>query len=82
MRSLTIKNVPDEVYLLLKEKAAMHQRSLNKEVLLSLKQSVTPHNVDTSLLLQKAKEFRELTRSRGINTSPEELRKIVGEGRK
>lgn len=36
MPNLTLKNIPEELYARLKERAARHHRSLNSEILVSL----------------------------------------------
>ena len=40
MATLTIKNLPDSLYALLKEKAAHHRRSLNSEAILAVERAV------------------------------------------
>jgi antitoxin FitA len=40
MPSLTIKNVPDEVYRRLKESARLHRRSLNREAIFCLERTL------------------------------------------
>lgn len=41
MPALTIKGIPDEVYLKLKAAAARHRRSLNSEAIVCLEQSLS-----------------------------------------
>lgn len=40
MRSITLKNVPDDLHQRLKDRAARHHRSLNSEILASLEAAV------------------------------------------
>lgn len=40
MATLTIKNLPDTLYALLKEKAAQHRRSINSEAILAVERAV------------------------------------------
>ena len=40
MATLTIKNLPDSLYALLKEKAAQHRRSINSEAILAVERAV------------------------------------------
>ena len=42
MPSLTIKNIPDELYVELKHTAEQHHRSINSEVIVCLEQSLLP----------------------------------------
>ena len=48
--TLTLKNIPDDVYLRLKEQAKMHRRSLNREVIVCLETVLTPTKVPGRLL--------------------------------
>jgi antitoxin FitA len=47
MPTLTIKNLPDEVYRQLKSRAAANRRSLNSEILTCLEQALMVQRVDT-----------------------------------
>jgi antitoxin FitA len=43
--TVTLKNIPDPVYLRLKESAAAHHRSLNSEVIACLERVLLPARV-------------------------------------
>ena len=43
--TLTLKNIPDEVYIRLKAAAASHRRSLNSEALVCLESVLLPGRV-------------------------------------
>lgn len=63
MATLTLKQVPDDLYKKLKERAAAHQRSLNEEVIYCLEQTVQvqdlrPHSRDW---LEEARALRRQT---------------------
>jgi antitoxin FitA len=47
MPTLTIKNLPDDVYRQLKSRAAANRRSLNSEILTCLEQALMVQHVDT-----------------------------------
>jgi plasmid stability protein len=46
MPSLTIKNIPDEIYLSLKDSARRNRRSLNREAIVLLEGSLKPRRSD------------------------------------
>ena len=46
MPTLTIKNLPDDLYRQLKTRAAANRRSLNSEILTCLEQALTLEHVD------------------------------------
>ena len=43
MATLTLKNVPDDLYAQLKARAAEHRRSLNREAILCLEGALSDH---------------------------------------
>ncbi|MFV1981576.1 MAG: plasmid stability protein [Rhodothermia bacterium] len=55
---LTLKNIPDDVYLRLKEQAEMHRRSLNREAIVCLETVLTPTKVTVSERLDRARRLR------------------------
>lgn len=61
MPTLTIKNIPDELYSRLKETAKAHRRSMNSEILYCIERAVCPHKVDISEHLSIAKALRAKT---------------------
>lgn len=42
MPALTIKNIPDDIYLTLKQVAEIHRRSINSEVIFCLESALMP----------------------------------------
>ena len=61
MPSLTIKGMPDELYRLLKQRAASNRRSLNSEILITLQQVVAVPP-DAEALLARVDAMRETLR--------------------
>lgn len=59
MTSLTIKSIPEGLYERLKEAAARNQRSLNREVIVRLEQSIGAVPIDADALLAQARSVRE-----------------------
>ena len=56
--TLTLKNIPDEVYSRLKVAAEMHRRSLNSEAIVCLEAVLVPMRVAPSERLARARELR------------------------
>jgi plasmid stability protein len=54
MPTITLKNIPDELYARLKESAADHRRSLNSEILVRLEQAILSTRIDPDAFLAKA----------------------------
>lgn len=56
--TLTLKNVPDELYERLKWLAECHRRSINSEVIVSLESLLLPHRVTAAERLARARTLR------------------------
>lgn len=56
--TLTLKNIPDEVYARLKLSAASHRRSLNSEAIVCLESVLTNARVDPNHRLVRARHLR------------------------
>ncbi len=61
MATLTIKNIPDEIYNQLKQQAILHRRSLNKEVIISLEQALHKKQINPNVIMTKARKLRAKT---------------------
>lgn len=57
--TLTLKNVPDEVYERLKWAAETHRRSINSEAILCLESVLTPARVSAADRIRRARQLRE-----------------------
>ena len=58
MPTLTIKGMPDHLYRRLKERAVVHRRSLNSEILVALEHAVSVPSPDPQALLSRADALR------------------------
>lgn len=79
MTSLTIKNIPDELYKRLKQSAAANRRSINNEVIYYLERILPRQPRDAEEIIARIKVVQE-----GVpdyNVTPEELEEIINEGR-
>ena len=56
--TLTLKNIPDEVYERLKASAEMHRRSLNSEAIVCLELALMPGRLAVSERLARARALR------------------------
>lgn len=57
--TLTLKNIPDELYSRLKAAAEAHRRSLNSEVLVCLESVFLPQKLSAEDRLARARELRK-----------------------
>jgi antitoxin FitA len=58
--TLTLKNIPDEVYERLKASAESHRRSLNSEVIVCLESVLIPGRVSPTERLARARALRDV----------------------
>lgn len=56
--TLTLKNIPDSVYLRLKATAELHRRSMNSEAIVCLEAVLLPTHVAPAERLARARELR------------------------
>ena len=56
--TLTLKNIPDDVYERLKAAAGLHRRSLNSEAIVCLEAVLLPTKVETGERLSRARALR------------------------
>jgi plasmid stability protein len=79
MITVTVKNIPQELYARLKQQAEANRRSLNSEIIFCLEQSVTSKKVDPNELIAQARRIRELTA--GYLISDDEFNEAKNSGR-
>ena len=78
MASVTIKNIPDELYEQLKLIAKANRRSINQEVIFMIEQAMRSGDDD---LETTTDEIRTLRDSLNIYVTEEELNQAKNEGR-
>jgi antitoxin FitA len=66
MPTLTVKNIPQDVYELLKQVAAANRRSLNSEIITCIEQSVRVRKINSKTLLMRARQLRRKTQRHPI----------------
>lgn len=77
--TLTLKNVPDELYNSLKAAAEAHRRSLNSEALVCLESVLLPQRVSVEDRLARARELRQTLTANVF--SPDNIERFRDEGR-
>lgn len=78
MPTITVKNVPPDLYELLKRSAAANRRSINSEVITCIERVVRGRKVNTEALLMRARELRGQTRCPPITGSAFRTAKLAG----
>lgn len=58
MATMTIKNMPDDLYAALKENAAANRRSLNRQTILCLEQAVQGKPIDVERVISRVRSRR------------------------
>ena len=61
MPAITVKNIPDELYNLLKKSAKMNHRSINSEIIYCIEHRLKSHKKNIDDILASASRFREKT---------------------
>lgn len=77
--TITLKNIPDDIYDRLKEAAEAHHRSLNSEVIACLEKTLLPAKVSPEERLARARELRQ--RLKGRKFSAADIAKAINQGR-
>ena len=75
--NITIKGIPDDIYQKLKLQADKHHRSVNNEVIMTLKSSLQSKRHDPEILIDRARELKK--RARG-SLSIEEIQQAIDQG--
>ena len=59
MPTITIKNIPEDLYERLKEAARLHRRSINSEVIVCIEKAVRSQRIDVEAEIAAARALRE-----------------------
>ncbi|MBA2379215.1 MAG: Arc family DNA-binding protein [Blastocatellia bacterium] len=79
MATLTIKNLPDEIYARLTVRAKKNRRSINSEAIVQLEHSLMKADADPAAELREIRRLRK--RTAGIFLTQDSLNKAKREGR-
>ena len=78
MPTLTVKNIPDDLYVHLKQAAAVNRRSINSEIIVCLERALHSHRISPEAALTRARELRQKTRRRPITDTKFTKAKTAG----
>ncbi len=67
MPTLTLKNIPEDLYTRLKAAAEAHRRSLNSEILYCVEQTLLPKKINVAEHLATARRLRAKTAAAPLN---------------
>ena len=80
MATVTVKNIPDDLYARLKRAAEINRRSVNSEIIVCIEHVVASRRVDPGQVLASARELRALTS--GYLGNDEEFNLAKAKGRR
>jgi plasmid stability protein len=78
MPTVTVKNIPVEVYEKLKRAAEISHRSINSEIIACIERAVCPQEVNPELLLAGARRLRAKTAAHPITDRELAGAKVAG----
>ena len=58
MATITVKNIPSDLYERLKQSASLHRRSINSQVIVCIEQALRRRRTDTKGVLTRARSLR------------------------
>ena len=61
MATVTIKNIPDELYKRLKAVAEVNRRSINSEIIMCIENSIASQKINLDEMLDNVRQLRQLT---------------------
>jgi len=79
MTTVTVKNIPDEVYARLKSAAATNRRSINSEIIMCIERAVVSRPIDPVKIIEDARQLRKITANHPIGEA--EFNQAKAEGR-
>jgi len=81
MATLTIKNLPDEIYAVLASRAKLHRRSINNEAIVTLERSFDLIPIEENKALERIARLREELASKGVWVTEDLINAAKKEGR-
>lgn len=79
MATITLKNIPEDLYERLKIVAKANHRSINSELIHCLEIALRPHQVPPEERLERLRKIRPDIPHSAV--SPEEIQLVIDEGR-
>lgn len=78
MASITVKNIPEDIYERLKQSAKANRRSINGEIIVIIEDAVKSRKIAPEVLLVRARQLREKTADYTITDDEFTLAKQAG----
>ena len=78
MTTITVKNIPPEIYEKLKQSAKLSRRSINSEIIACIERAVRSQQVNQDILLANARKLRTKTASHPITDDEYTQAKTAG----
>jgi len=78
MATVTVKNIPDELYDRLKSIAEINRRSINSEIIMCIENSVISRPINLNEVLENARQLRQLTAGHMIDDKEFNQAKVEG----
>lgn len=79
MATITVKNIPEDLYLRLKQSAKANRRSINSEIIVCIERAVRSQRIAPEKMLAEVRMLREKTSEYQI--TDEELQDAKSTGR-
>lgn len=81
MATLTIKNLPDDIYAALTQQARQNRRSINGEAIIRLERALQNVGRDDEALIKQIRRTRKAMERSGVWLTDDLLRTAKNEGR-
>jgi plasmid stability protein len=79
MATVTLKNIPDELYDQIKKSASTNRRSINSEIIMCVELALKGRKIDAEKVLAAARALRK--RTRGYLFTEKDITKVKKSGR-
>lgn len=76
--TITIRDIPDDVYAKIKKQAELHRRSINSEVIVHLEKLVRSNRRDPDQIISRAKKLKQKAKG---SLSIDDIQKSIDQGR-
>ena len=67
MPTITVKNIPDNLYEHLKQTASVNHRSINSEIIVCIERALRSQKISAEATLTRARQLRERTSKRPLS---------------
>lgn len=78
MPTITVKNIPDDLYVSLKRSAQANRRSLNSEIIVCIERALRVRKIEVEAVLERARRLREKTSGYVIGDEEFTAAKVAG----